>query len=80
MRLAFAKPFKQRAHLRIKRNGETSRGLVPEGDDALRLEVHISGSERPGFRLAKSGQSEEFEKVGAVLRIRVESAAHARRQ
>ena len=37
------------------------------------LEVHVGGSERPSFRLAESGQSEEFEKVGTVLRIRIES-------
>ena len=80
VRLAFAEPFQQRAHLRIKRNGETGHSLVPKGDDSLRLEVHVGGSERPGFRLAESGQSEEFEKVGAVLRVRIESAARARPQ
>ena len=36
---------------------------------------HVGGSERPSFRLAKSGQSEKFEKVSAVVRIRVERCA-----
>ena len=56
----------------IKRNSETGNGLVPEVMMRCASKVNVGGSERTGFRLAESGQPEKFQKVGAVLRVRVE--------
>src|SRR6266480_4587683 len=60
-------PFKQWSNLRIDRDREAGCGLMAESCDRVALPVNVTPSQRSSFNSAESGQSQEFDKVGALV-------------